>query len=59
MRRFRVALCACLLAAGCAAEGGRGFFDDAIKDWNGDNQRMRFDPQAGDLPAPTMGPPRR
>jgi hypothetical protein len=59
MRRFRVVLCACLLAAGCAAEGGRGFLDDALKDWNGDNQRMRSDAQWNDLPAPPPAPPRR
>jgi hypothetical protein len=59
MRRFRVILCALLFGSGCAAEGGRGFFDEAIKDWNGDNQRMRSAAQWNDLPAPSMGPDRR
>jgi hypothetical protein len=47
-------VCALLFASGCASEGGRGFFDEAIKDWNGENQRMRSGAQWGDLPAPAM-----
>jgi hypothetical protein len=29
------------LAVGCAADGGKGPLDEALKDWRGDNMRMR------------------
>ena len=41
MRRLWAVLCALLSAPGCATEGGKGFFDDALKDLRGDNQQMR------------------
>jgi hypothetical protein len=42
MKRLVVLLCALLfaLAFGAGCESG-GPFDEAIKDWNGDNMRMR------------------
>ncbi|HTK78123.1 MAG TPA: hypothetical protein VL371_22845 [Gemmataceae bacterium] len=50
MRRLRMVLCTLLFVAGCVSPDGRGYFDEAIKDWNGDNQRMRSDAKWDDLP---------
>jgi hypothetical protein len=45
MKRLGVLLCALLFAlclgSGCQSEDGKGFFDDAIRDWNGDNMKMK------------------
>jgi hypothetical protein len=45
MKRLWVFVCALLLAlafgSGCQTEDGRGIFDDALKDWRGDNMQMR------------------
>ena len=51
MKRFCVLLCALvalvMLCQGCASPDGKGFFDEAIKDWNGENMKMRgFGPEA-------------
>ena len=54
MRRFWALLCVLIFAAGCESEGGRGFFDDAIKDWNGDNMRMRSGAKWDELPSRTL-----
>jgi hypothetical protein len=57
MKRLCVLLCALLVAlaaaAGCASPDGKGPFDDAIKDWNGDNMQMRG---FGDQPAKPIRP---
>jgi hypothetical protein len=54
MRRLWAVLCPLLFVAGCVSADGRGYFDEAIKDWNGDNQRMRSDAKWDDLPSPTL-----
>jgi hypothetical protein len=46
MKRLCVLLCAlicalCLASGGCQSEDGKGFFDAAVKDWNGDNMKMK------------------
>ena len=45
MKRLCVLLCALFCAAclgsGCQTEDGKGFFDDAIRDWNGENMKMK------------------
>jgi hypothetical protein len=54
MRRLCALLGAALCCAGCAAEGGPGFFDAALKDLRGDNMEMRsgdgFARELGDQP---------
>lgn len=54
MRRLGAVLCALLFLGGCVSADGRGYFDEAIKDWNGENQRMRSDAKWSDLPDPTL-----
>ena len=41
MSRACIVLSGLLLFAGCATEGRKGVFDDALKDLRGDNMQMR------------------
>jgi hypothetical protein len=41
MKRLIVLLCALLFALAFGAGCEPGPFDDAVRDWNGDNMRMR------------------
>jgi hypothetical protein len=36
------ALVACLLVGGCASDGQKHWYDEALKDARGDNQRMQY-----------------
>ncbi|MFO0810405.1 MAG: hypothetical protein U0746_17410 [Gemmataceae bacterium] len=61
MKRLFLLLCALAVAPGCVSPSGNGFFDDAAKDWRGDNMRMRSGMSQWDdeLPAATMAKPTR
>jgi hypothetical protein len=42
MKRLCVLLCA-LAFCGCASDGSKHWYDDALDDWNGKNMQMRND----------------
>jgi hypothetical protein len=41
MRRLWVLVCALLVCAGCAGDGDKGSWSEALKDLRGDNMEMR------------------
>jgi hypothetical protein len=44
MRRLGWILCVLLVSlSGCATPDGKGYFDEALKDWRGDNMQMHSD----------------
>ncbi|HKB37230.1 MAG TPA: hypothetical protein VKD72_12310 [Gemmataceae bacterium] len=42
-RRLCLLVCALLLAAGCVTPADKAQWDEAMKEWRGDNMKMRGD----------------